>query len=215
MGQYYKPVVQATKYDENTRKQVRKLFVIDPYDLNYGVKLCEHTNVNSEVVRLVTNLIYELNKQDWSTQLVWLGDYANPSFGENPNLYGSLKYTKVQFREENGIIVSAMVDGFDGVIDMAKGHNYLVNHDRNEYINTVDNVGAYSQLALLTADGNGKGGGDYCGANWRNVGLWRYQEISVMDKQELDEYLKEQSKYDQYHPHYKWVKAYYHFDEIY
>lgn len=214
MGQYYKPTIQAIKYEDN-RKQVRKLFVIDPYDLNYGIKLCEHTHRNSEVVRLVTNLIHELNKQGWTTQLVWLGDYANPSFGEEPNLYGSLKYTNIQFRKENGVIVSAMVDGFDGVIDMTKTHNYLVNHDRNEYINTAENVGLYSQLALLTADGNGKGGGDYWGASWRDVGLWRYHEISVMDKEQLDEYLKERSRFISQVTHYKWVKGDYHFDEIY
>lgn len=214
MGQYYKPTIQATKYVEN-RKEIRKLFVFDPYDLNYGVKLCEHTHRDSEVVRLVTNLMYELNKQGWATQLVWLGDYANPSFGEEPDLYGSLKYTEVQFRKEDDVIVSAMVDGFDGVIDMTQEHHYLVNHDRNEYINTADNVGTYSQLALLTADGNGKGSGDYWGKNWRDVGLWRYHEISVMDKQEFDEFLKEKSRYDQYHPNYKWVKEDYHFDEIY
>ena len=62
--------------------QTRKLFSIDTYDLKYGVKLCEHTDKDSQVVRLVTNLIYELNKQGWTTQLVWLGDYADPSFGE-------------------------------------------------------------------------------------------------------------------------------------
>lgn len=214
MGQYYKPTIQAIKYDEN-RKQVRKLFVIDPHDLNYGLKLCENSHKNSEVVRLVTNLMYELNQQGWATQLVWLGDYSNPSFGENTNLYCSLKRSNMTFRKEDGVIVSAMVEGFDGVIDMTKDHHYLVNHDRNEYINTAENVGAYSQLALLTADGNGKGGGDYWGASWRDVGLWRYHEISVMDKQEFDEFLKEKSKYDQYHPHYKWVKGDYHFDEIY
>lgn len=214
MGQYYKPAIQAIKYEDN-HKQVRKLFVIDPYDLNYGVKLCEHTHRNSEVVRLVTNLMYELNKQDWATQLVWLGDYANPSFGVEPNLYGSLQYSNVQFRKEDGVIVSAMVEGFDGVIDMTQDHHYLVNHDRNEYINTAENVGAYSQLALLTADGNGKGGGDYWGKNWRDVGLWRYHEISVMDKEQLDEYLKERSRFQSQVTHYKWVKGDYHFDEIY
>lgn len=214
MGQYYKPAIQAIKYEDN-RKQVRKLFVIDPYDLDYGVKLCEHTHRNSEVVRLVTNLMYELNKQDWTTQLVWLGDYANPSFGVEPNLYGSLKYTNVKFRKEDGVIVSAMVEGFNGVIDMTQDHHYLVNHDRNEYINTAENVGAYSQLALLTADGNGKGGGDYWGKNWRDVGLWRYHEISVMDKERFDEYLKERSRFQSQVTHYKWVKGDYHFDEIY
>lgn len=214
MGQYYKPAIQAIKYEDNC-KQVRKLFVIDPYDLDYGIKLCEHTHRNSEVVRLVTNLMYELNKQDWATQLVWLGDYANPSFGVEPNLYGSLQYSNVQFRKEDGVIVSAMVEGFDGVIDMTQDHHYLVNHDRNEYINTAENVGAYSQLALLTADGNGKGGGDYWGKNWRDVGLWRYHEISVMDKERFDEYLKERSRFQSQVTHYKWVKGDYHFDEIY
>ena len=214
MGQYYKPAIQAIKYEDN-RKQVRKLFVIDPYDLDYGVKLCEHTHRNSEVVRLVTNLMYELNKQDWATQLVWLGDYANPSFGVEPNLYGSLQYSNVQFRKENGVIVSAMVEGFNGVIDMTQDHHYLVNHDRNEYINTAENVGAYSQLALLTADGNGKGGGDYWGKNWRDVGLWRYHEISVMDKERFNEYLKERSRFQSKDSHDKWVKGDYHFDEIY
>lgn len=214
MGQYYKPTIQAIKYEDN-RKEVRKLFVIDPYDLDYGVKLCEHTHRNSEVVRLVTNLMYELNKQDWATQLVWLGDYSNPSFGEKTDLYHELKYTNVQFRKEDGVIVSAMVEGFDGVIDMTQDHHYLVNHDRHEYINTAENVGAYSQLALLTADGNGKGGGDYWGKNWRDVGLWRYHEISVMDKERFDEYIKERSRFQSQVTHYKWVKGDYHFDEIY
>lgn len=214
MGQYYKPTIQAIKYEDN-RKEVRKLFVIDPYDLDYGVKLCEHTHRNSEVVRLVTNLMYELNKQDWATQLVWLGDYSNPSFGEKTDLYHELKYTNVQFRKEDGVIVSSMVEGFDGVIDMTQDHHYLVNHDRNEYINTAENVGAYSQLALLTADGNGKGGGDYWGKNWRDVGLWRYHEISVMDKERFDEYIKERSRFQSQVTHYKWVKGDYHFDEIY
>lgn len=214
MGQYYKPTIQAIKYDDD-RKQVRKLFVIDPYDLNYGIKLCEHTHKNSTVVRLVTNLIYELNKQGWKTQLVWLGDYANPSFGENSNLYRSLKHTNIQLRKEDGVIVFAIVEGFDGVIDMTKDHYYLVNHDRNEYINTAENAGAYSQLALLTADGNGKGGGDYLDANWRDVGLWRYHEISVMDKEQLVEYLKERSRFQSQVTYYKWVNGDYHFDEIY
>lgn len=214
MGQYYKPTIQAIKYEDN-RKEVRKLFVIDPYDLDYGVKLCEHTHRSSEVVRLVTNLMYELNKQDWATQLVWLGDYSNPSFGEKTDLYHELKYTNVQFRKEDGVIVSAMVEGFDGVIDMTQDHHYLVNHDRHEYINTAENVGAYSQLALLTADGNGKGGGDYWGKNWRDMGLWRYHEISVMDKERFDEYLKERSRFQSQVTHYKWVKGDYHFDEIY
>lgn len=214
MGQYYKPTIQAIKYEDN-RKEVRKLFVIDPYDLDYGVKLCEHTHRSSEVVRLVTNLMYELNKQDWATQLVWLGDYSNPSFGEKTDLYHELKYTNVQFRKEDGVIVSAIVEGFDGVIDMTQDHRYLVNHDRHEYINTAENVGAYSQLALLTADGNGKGGGDYWGKNWRDVGLWRYHEISVMDKERFDEYLKERSRFQSQVTHYKWVKGDYHFDEIY
>lgn len=209
MGQYYKPTIQAIKYEDN-RKEVRKLFVIDPYDLDYGVKLCEHTHRSSEVVRLVTNLMYELNKQDWATQLVWLGDYSNPSFGEKTDLYHELKYTNVQFRKEDGVIVSAIVEGFDGVIDMTQDHHYLVNHDRHEYINTAENVGAYSQLALLTADGNGKGGGDYWGKNWRDVGLWRYHEISVMDKERFDEYLKERSRFQS-----QVVKGDYHFDEIY
>jgi hypothetical protein len=212
MGQYYKPTIQAIKYDDK-RNQERKLFSIDTYDLKYGVKLCEHTDKDSQVVRLVTNLIYELNKQGWTTQLVWLGDYADPSFGEKTDLYGSLKYTNVQFREEDGVIISAMIEGFDGIVDMTQDHHYLVNHDRHEYINTAENGGTYSQLAMLTADGNGKEGGDYWGANWREVGLWRYHKISVMDKEQFDEYLKERSFFDSYHPNYKWVKGDYTFKE--
>lgn len=213
MGQYYKAIVQATKYNEN-REEIKKQFVISPFNFNEGLKLCENAYKKSPLVKFVTNFMYHLNQEDWKTQLVWLGDYANQSFG-NIDLYVDLKENQVKLNVEDGVIVSAMVDGFDGVIDMTKDHHYLVNHDRNEYINTSENVGAYSQLALLSADGNGKGGGDYWGANWREVGLWRYHDITIMDKQELDEFLKEKSKYDHYHPHYKWVKGDYHFDEIY
>ena len=92
MGQYYKPTIQAIKYDKN-RNQTRKLFSI-AHDLKYGVKLCEHTDKDSQVgcdllLILSTNLINKVGQPiSLVRRLCW-----THLFGEKTDLYGSLKYT--------------------------------------------------------------------------------------------------------------------------
>ena len=44
----------------------------------------------------------------------------------------------------------------------------------------------YHPLALLTATGNGRGGGDYYGKNKESIGVWKFDEISVSDIEPTD-----------------------------
>lgn len=179
MGQYYKAVIQATDYDKLSGERIRKQFVLCPHSFGDGLKLNEHTYIGSMIVRSAMAIIHHLNKQGWVTQLVWLGDYHSPFFGENTYLYESV-YNNIAKIEIDGDIIK--VEGIDDLIDL-NDHRFIVNTERNEYVDMHEYNGEYHPLALLTADGNGKGGGDYFKENWREVGRWRYNTISVMDEE--------------------------------
>jgi len=53
-----------------------------------------------------------------------------------------------------------------------------VNHTKKEYV-VKPRKGEYHPLSLLTAEGNGRGGGDYRGSG--DVGRWARDIISMED----------------------------------
>ena len=73
-------------------------------------------------------------------------------------------------------------------------NKYLVNHDKKQYINLnryikeseIDHgecgVWCLHPLSLMTALGNGKGGGDYYGINDGCIGEWAMNLISIEDE---------------------------------
>jgi hypothetical protein len=56
-------------------------------------------------------------------------------------------------------------------------YKYIVNHTKKQYISKENRE--IHPLPLLTAEGNGMGGGDYRGSNEMEVGSWARDCISL------------------------------------
>ena len=102
----------------------------------------------------------------WHNQrLVWAGDYADPEEG-NGTLYEMVEGDGLQMLIET----------------VPPNYHYLANYDKKEYVdkskcpsanyNWTKEPFTVNPLPLLTADGNGRGGGDYGGVNEELVGTW-------------------------------------------
>jgi len=153
MGQYYRAVILA----EN------EVFIrawLDAHQNNHnGSKLVEHSYVGNAFMLAVEHCLSR-EGPFYKSRLVWAGEYAdNEPEGRNLNSMAGDK--EPLYRE--GVVVS---------------HPYIVNHTKKEYV-VKPRRGAFHPLSLLTAEGNGRGGGDYYGSG--TVGAWARHIISMED----------------------------------
>ena len=168
MGQYYRPVIK-----ENDKIMVYNRRINGEYTM---AKLMEHSYLSSYLMMTIADKMYK-NK----IQLLWCGDYA-----ENDEI------------EKTGLTISDIWDD-DGNCLSLKEFNYqdkyFCNHtkkeyvDFNKYIEKANNDGwIISPISLLTAIGNGRGGGDYHDnyINADKVGSWFWDEISIEDEKPID-----------------------------
>lgn len=135
-----------------------------------GMKLAEHSWVWNDFVNGVMELIEET-----PSTVAWVGDYA-----DNASDYDG-RYT-----EE--VYASAWHDDcrdrpFEKLPE-THGDGYIVNHSKGEYIDleryvsaNVENGWCVHPLPLMTAIGNGRGGGDYRGRDKDMVGRWAMDVI--------------------------------------
>ena len=163
MGQYYRPVILD---DENNVTAWLRC-----YDYDNGAKLMEHSYMGNEFVGAVYALL-----TDEPQRVVWCGDYA-----DEVDYYG-------QTSEANQVNPEpANRDSF----------RFLVNQSKGLYIDLEAykkaNKPAYEYggedyyidpLPLLTAMGNGRGGGDYRGTG--PVGDWAGDALCVRDEKPLN-----------------------------
>jgi hypothetical protein len=154
MGQYYLTVILAEKSD---KEYIRTYLDAGMYD--NGVKLTEHSYIGNNFMKVVENLIGP-NGMFYKSRLVWAGDYADKEPDSEKNL-NSMCEAKDPF-EYKGHLAS---------------YPYIVNHTKKVYIEKKGN--GLHPLALLTAEGNGRGGGDYNGPNMEMVGTWARDVISM------------------------------------
>ncbi len=157
MGQYYTPVTKDA--DGNITAYSRKV------DGEYTpAKLTEHSWwKNPFVCTLTKKLLHN------PMQVAWVGDYA-----EEETLY------QYAYGEE---VIGQDVTGDELRLD----GKFLVNHSQKIYLDCdaykkrcFDRNGwILHPLPLLTAAGNGKGGGDYHGCNAAQTGSWCWDLISV------------------------------------
>lgn len=207
MGQYYKTVVQATKIEKNESGSyglVKKQFVFEPH----GAKLTSCVSEKGNFPLFIEELLYRLQKEEWNTQLVLVGDYAQNNFGCSGSLYEELSGCETEYTIDKDNIVH--IDGVEPFKIPKKHHKYIINCEKQEYVNLEEYNGNLSALLLLTADGNGKGGGDYFSLqDWRKVGSWKYDTILVKD----EEINKEEDTNISYHFMNDWLELKINFDD--
>lgn len=174
MGQYYHPT------------NINKMEGLSAHDFNNGLKLMEHSWLKNDMVKFVEYLLSE-GMPWYKCRLVWAGDYAdepeelinNKSIYEQSdtdwdweNLYKESKESNIEIR-------------------------FIVNETKKIYIDKKDlkeseDGWIIHPLPLLTAMGNGRGGGDFNKEDSR-VGLWAKDIIFTTNnlKDIPEDYIKE------------------------
>jgi hypothetical protein len=188
MGQYYSVLV----IDENN-----KVTKVSPGTFRSFSKLTEHSWIGNPYVNAVYSLI-----RNRPRKVVWIGDYAIDPFNPDEDVYAQrISYAefKTLYQLAHGENPS-MEKGFFfkadlNCLDYDTVGMYLLNHDRKSYIDIAayikassvpdsDNVPwCLSPLPLLTACGNGRGGGDFYSQHtgYSDVGTWAFQVVEYTD----------------------------------
>ena len=157
MGQYYMPVI----------KRGNKLRRVYSHDFDNGLKLTEHSYVGNNFVNVVANEIV-----DNPAQLYWCGDYAEE--GDFSSTY--------MFKRIYGYAWNRQRDDRTTLEDPREGFNwnwnwYFINKTKKEYLKMPKQGNfVFTPISLLTAIGNGRGGGDYREDN-SMVGYWAGDKV--------------------------------------
>ena len=158
MGQYYHCCFLNEK-----KNQPVKWF--SPWKHDNGAKLMEHSYIGNNYCAAVENDLID-NPQ----YVVWAGDYADEEKRSKTNLYQRCT-EKTEAQNTNQEKVS--LDYF--VINYMKKTYYKRGDVKPFYDGWIINP-----LPLLTSEGNGRGGGDYRGAEGQSlVGLWARDLIGL------------------------------------
>lgn len=168
MGQYFAPVLGNNRIE----KESDILGFFCTHDYNCGLKLMEHSWINNRMMNAVTYFL----ENSGPCHIVWAGDYADETFkmdDEDTTLHNlcfeKKKSSKITSSAPNDYILP----------------RYLVNYDKNEFVDLEkcpkDKYGwQVHPLPVLTADSNGRGGGDYSDNHDPLVGSWCNDEIGFV-----------------------------------
>lgn len=186
MGQYYRTLLVFEDGSERCATA---------HDYDNGVKLMEHSWVGNDFVNAILGAI-----EDNPARVAWVGDYSTDSIKDGCNLGNGFITSRSQFEKVysrtwsggrgKGVRALPKTDKqYD--FGMDSKDCYIVNKtkrcfvDLERYIkeNSVHKYGgiwAINPLPLLTAVGNGLGGGDFRGpTGMEQVGTWAFDEIYV------------------------------------
>lgn len=159
MGQYYHNInLDTFEY-------------MSAHDYDNGLKLMEHSYLGNEYVGAVMRLL--MKGGSWyKTRVVWCGDYSEKVI-EEYNLYDFCREDMPVFKNINPT-------------ELPKNESklFIVNHTKKEYVDLSEiksdgDDWKINPLPLLTALGNGRGGGDYCGTDMCYIGYWACDVLSV------------------------------------
>lgn len=189
MGQYYAAVI----LDE----EGQPTHVTRPWDFNNGAKLMEHSWLKNDFVFAVETLLVNTEAP---RRLVWAGDYADPEPGTETNLWhdtGVLEPYRpdvpalgeqYNWRNDEQVIErdpEIRPNAWPVIMPRVESYPFLVNWDKKLYIDKrevgdPDDEGwTLHPMPLLTAEGCGRGGGDYRGEDdW--VGSWARDHLMLM-----------------------------------
>lgn len=187
MGQYYYPTILREK---NKRFYSEEFY---SHDYDNGLKLTEHSYCGNNFVETIMAQL--LNKPG---RLAWLGDYhevgdfdiLNPSLPEiiEKRFYEHYKcFTLPEYDYCSGKHVRHYNKPEE--VKERQGR-FILNHDKKCYIDMVeyeknnltcteDDDWHFHPIPLLTAVGNGRGGGDFHGIGEEDVGCWAGDLLEV------------------------------------
>ena len=178
MGQYYNIAIKPRGEDVVINERN-----ISGYDYIMA-KLMEHSYMGNDLCKCVGKLLEEK-----PCRVSWVGDYSEQDELDRITR-GCLSYDKAW----NGKSDPA----FDPPGDFSWRGKILVNHDRSLYLDLDEyteeaesNSGDWiiCPIPLLTAIGNGRGGGDYYENNHDSdkVGTWAWDELEILPKDKVPE----------------------------
>ena len=158
MGQYYYPCILDALG--------KILMWMNPHNYQNGLKLTEHSFMKNN---FVNTFEYSLTpgRRFHKTRVVWAGDYADPEKDDEKNIHNMCdEYTMIVCDEKS-----------------TADYPFLVNHTKGVFVNkgkVPTNEAGYTlhPLPILTAEGNGRGGGDYHSES-PLVGSWARDVISA------------------------------------
>ena len=171
MGQHYRPTILRKNHKLATKSNPC-LASLSPSDFGNGEKLMEHSYIGNSYVEAVMSLISD-NSNLYGYPFAWVGDYADEVNGKN--LFDCAKE-----------IEDKTYYKYEDCIDCHREFKYLVNLTKKQYI--VLKPFKFSQwqvhpLPLLTAFGNGRGGGDYAKQDTR-LGSWAFDRIGCTNNED-------------------------------
>lgn len=197
MGQYYMPV--EILYLDNGTHFVINSFSCQVKGLGYnGVKLMEHSWWDNEFLVNFCARLYERSRENnKETHILWLGDYTeldglSSLEGLSACFAGVARrsWLKQAIQDPN----RKDIDIGNTNPDFSLINKFLVNTTKQEFVNCttyyncnhdVDDWCIHS-LPLLTAVGNGEGGGDYFGVNDELVGRWAGDALYIDDNEPVE-----------------------------
>lgn len=166
MGQYYKVLAQV-----NDNRRTISTYLDGEYQM---AKLMEQSWLGNYYVDTIASMFYKKKGR-----VAWVGDYADDS-----------PYYKQVWNDDEKVISEEGLKRVKFTLD----NKFLCNHDRKIYVDIEEykKASAFGKdggwiihpLPLLTAQGNGRGGGDYYSEypNFDKVGEWAMEVISIEDK---------------------------------
>lgn|SRR5574344_2233025 len=184
MGQYYNIL---TKKDNEYKVYDRSILNRNDEPEYIMAKLTEHSWIGNACVESFANIIFKN-----PMQIAWVGDYASDFKQEditNENL--TIKQVKALHKKAYSLTEHSME-----YRPLLTKYLLLVNWTKSQYVdmyeyiekNTTKDGLCLHPLSLLTALGNGLGGGDYYGINQDKIGIWAFDEISF-ESNEMEKYL--------------------------
>ena len=190
MGQYYRPIIIAPD---------GRILSVSPWDFNSGAKLTEHSWISNPFVNAAYSLIYKSPKK-----VAWIGDYARDDYNPDEEVYARVLmtdefqkcYDSVWGEDHEGLPAKLFSKRDLEVLGFETEGMHLVNHDKQAYVDITAFIrenttrgGVWdgycmNPLPLLTACGNGRGGGDYLEEHvgYEDIGIWAFDSLEYTDK---------------------------------
>lgn len=189
MGQYYNIITKTNRINGVYTVYDRSIKKYKSDKVGYMLaKLTEHSWIGNRMMDSLSAKLFQC-----PMRVAWVGDYTDQlDVCDLPNKdldYSTMmELFRIAWNDENTKFHSLIITEFEysGTI--------LVNHSKKLYLKMDKYIKASEYkywgdswcahpLSLLTAIGNGLGGGDYSGINEDKVGIWAFDVISFENEQ--------------------------------